>query len=72
MYKLKQILIKGENFYYNFSFDINDFIGDGIWWLQVYDNQQCRIYDKPFATSISKLDFQQIRIIIKNEFLTYV
>ena len=39
MSKLKSISIEGEKFFFGLSFDIDDFIGDGIWWLQVYDNQ---------------------------------
>ncbi|MEW6620464.1 MAG: hypothetical protein AB1422_14205 [bacterium] len=37
--KLKQILIEGERFYFSLSFDIDDFIGDGVWWLQIYDDK---------------------------------
>ena len=56
-----------EDFFYSLSFDIDDFIGDGIWWLQVYDSDKQMIYDKPFASSMGKLDTSQIIETIKQE-----
>lgn len=69
--KLKKLSIKGENFYYSLSFDIDDFIGDGVWWLQIYDSNQNLIYDKPFASSMGKLDIHRVRQIIIQEFMTF-
>ncbi len=69
--KLKQILVAGDKFYFSFSFDIDDFAGDGVWWLQVYNSHREVIYDKPFVSSMSKLNIQKVREIIKQEFLTY-
>lgn len=71
MAKLKPVLIERERFFYSLSFDIDDFIGDGIWWLQIYDSKQNIIYDKHFASSMGKIDKKKIREIVKNEFATY-
>lgn len=70
MSKLEPLYVNDEKYYISFSFDIDDFIGDGIWWLQIYDNQQNKIYDKPFAASMSKLDLQQVKKIVRNERLS--
>jgi len=69
MSKLRPITIEGEKFFYNLSFDIDDFIGDGIWWLQIYGCNKELIYDRPL--SMSKIHKQKIKKIIKQEFLTY-
>lgn len=69
--KLKQISIEGEKFYFTFSFDINDLIGDGIWWLQVYNSHKDIIFDRPFASSLDKLDIKQVQQMIKEDFLIY-
>ncbi len=69
--KLRQILIEGEKFYFSFSFDIDDLIGDGVWWLQVYNGNREVIHDRPFDSSMSKFDIQKVREIIKQEFLTH-
>lgn len=53
------------------SFDINDFIGDGIWWLQIYNNKYNLIYDAPFASSRDNLKLQKIKEIIKQEIIKY-
>jgi len=53
MTKSKQIVVEGERFYFRASFDIDDFIGDGIWWLQIYDHSRNLIYDEPFASNQS-------------------
>ena len=71
MKKLKRLNIEDEEFYYSFSFDIDNFIGDGVWWLQIYDSEQHLIYDKPFTSSIGKIDKRKIMKIVKQEFLTY-
>jgi len=70
MSKIEPLYVNDEKYYISFSFDIDDFIGDGIWWLQIYDNQQNKIYDKPFAASMSKLDLQQVKKIVRNERLS--
>ncbi|MGC8887736.1 MAG: hypothetical protein ACP5MG_11330 [Verrucomicrobiia bacterium] len=69
--KLKKLSIKGEKFLYSLSFDIDDSIGDGVWWLQIYDSNKNLIYDKPFVSSINKLETRQIRKIINQEFMTH-
>jgi len=71
MAKLKSIMVEGEKLFYSLSFDIDDFIGDGIWWLQIYNSNQNLIYDKPFTSSIGSIDKQKITKIIKKKFLTY-
>lgn len=49
--KLNPILVDEEQYFYSLSFDIDDFIGDGIWWLQIYNSDKQMINDKPFAGS---------------------
>ena len=71
MAELKPIIIDGENFFYSLSFDIDDFIGNGIWWLQIYNCNRKLIYDRPFTSSIGKIDKQEIIKIIKQEFLAW-
>lgn len=51
MTELKPILVQDNLCFYSLSFDIDDFIGDGISWLQLYDSDKKMIYDKPFAGS---------------------
>jgi hypothetical protein len=70
MPKLKAVFIEGEKFFVSLSFDIDDFIGDGVWWLQIYDDNQEIIYDKPFASSRDKLALHRIKEVIRNEYLT--
>lgn len=70
MAKSKQVSAKGEKFYFRLSFDIDDFVGDGIRWLQIYNSNRNLIYDKPFASSISILDEKKVRGIIIENFLT--
>lgn len=67
MSKLRTITIEEEVFYYSLSFDINDFIGDGIWWLQIYDHDKEMLYDKPFASSRGNLEPYRIVETIKHE-----
>lgn len=69
MPKVIPLSIEEEVFLLGLSFDIDDFIGDGIWWLQIYDKNRELIYDEPFASSRGKLDMQQIKEIIKDRFL---
>jgi len=68
--KLRPIFVEGDKFFYSLSFDIDDFIGDGIWWLQIYAENRDLVYDKPFASSMENIDIRKIRKIIKDEFLT--
>jgi len=68
---LKPVVFEDEKYFFSLSFDINDFVGDGVWWLQVYDSNQNLVYDKPFAPSQNKLGFQRIRETINNEFVSY-
>lgn len=69
--KLKHIIIGSERFFVSFSFDIDDFTNDGVWWLQIYDEDKNLVYDKPFANSLGKLKMKKVRKIIKQEFLAY-
>lgn len=71
MPELSPISIDDEKFCFSFSFDIDDFIGDGIWWLQIYNNHRSLIYDEPFTSSMGMLDKRKVRRIIKEEFLSY-
>ena len=71
MPKLKSKVVEGDKFFYYVSFDIDDFIGDGVWWLEIYDSHRNKIYDKPLASSMGKSDMYRIEDIIKQEFLTY-
>jgi len=69
MSKLVPLSIEGDEFLFGLSFDIDDFIGDGIWWLQIYDENRELIYDEPFISSRGEMDMQQIKEIIKDRFL---
>lgn len=54
MPELRSLPVKDECLFYSLSFDIDDFIGDGVWWLQIYDSSPQIIYDKPFAASTQR------------------
>lgn len=69
MPKLKSLFIEGEKFFICMSFDVDDFIGDGIWWLQIYSENQEMIYDKPLASSRGYLSKSRIKNMIMNECL---
>jgi len=69
MPELVPLSIEEDQFLYSLSFDIDDFIGDGIWWLQIYNRNRELIYDEPFAFSRDKLHIQRIRKTIKDRFL---
>ena len=69
MPKLKEVHVEGEKFFISFSFDIDDFIGDGVWWLQIYDEKKKMIYDKPFASSREEIFYQKIKEVIRDEFI---
>lgn len=60
MAKLRKVEIEEEDFFYSLSFDIDDFIGDGVWWLQVYDSDKQMIYDKPFAASTHAISDESV------------
>ena len=60
MTDIKLIFIKEERFYYSLSFDIDDFIGDGIWWFQIYDSNKKVLYDEPFAGSNQHFNVKDI------------
>jgi len=61
MTDLKPILVEEELYYYSLSFDITDeFIGDGLWWLQIYDSNKKIIYDKTFASSMRNFDDKDV------------
>lgn len=73
--KLKQIIkIDGEKFFVNLSFDINDFIGDGIFWIQVFNQNQKLLIDVPFTSSqgLKKNWTYQARKIIENYECSYL
>jgi len=61
MPKLNRIEIEGETFYYSLSFDIDDWLGDGFWWLQIYYSDESLICDNRFAPSMA--DFTKADII---------
>lgn len=67
--RMQAITVDKEEFYFGLSFDIDNFIGDGVWWLQVYDAQQNLVCDKPFASSRGDIDCDRIVGIIRDEFL---
>lgn len=67
---LEKVYVEGEEYGVTFSFDIDDFIGDGVWGLQIYDSNRNLLYDKPFASSRGILDKDKLRKIIKEEFLS--
>ena len=69
--KLEPVYVEGEKYYINFSFDIDDFIGDGIQWLQIYDVNHNLICDKPFASSMGILDKKKAIRIIKEDLITF-
>ncbi len=68
--KLEPVYVEGEKYYISFSFDIDDFMGSGVWWLQIYDINHNFIYDKPFTSSMGILDKNKVIRIIKEELLT--
>jgi len=67
MPQLKKLTMEQKDFFYSLSFDINDFVGDGVWWLQVYDNDKRIISDKPFASSVEMPNIHLITESIKQE-----
>lgn len=67
--KLKHTIeINAERFFLHLSFDINDFIGDGVFWLQVFNQDKELLIDVPFASShgLKKNWLSQAKKIIKN------
>lgn len=67
---MKKLSLDGEKFLINLSFDINDFIGDGVWWLQIYDSERNLLYDKPYASSQGKPDYKIMTTLVRNELIT--
>jgi len=52
MSKLKEfITVDGEEYLLKLTFDIDDFIGDGIFNLEIYNNKGERELEIPFASS---------------------
>jgi len=52
MSKLKKsITVDGVNYLLKLTFDIDDFVGDGIFNLEVYNNKGGRELEMPFASS---------------------
>jgi hypothetical protein len=47
----KPVDVNGELYYYSLSFDIDDFYGEGFYWLQIYDSDKQLMYDEKFADS---------------------
>jgi len=53
MKRQRKIYIDEEPYFYDLSFDItNEYIGEGIWWLQIYDCEKQMIWDRPFASGL--------------------
>ena len=67
--RMQAIIVDKEEFYFGLSFDIDNFIGDGVWWLQVYDRNKNPVYDRPFASSRGEMDKKRIENIIRDEVL---
>ncbi len=68
--KLKSLYIDGEKYYTGFSFDIDDFIGDGVWWFQIYDGNRNFVYEEPFASSMGIIDKSMVKKIIKERLIS--
>lgn len=47
----KSITVDGVRYLFKLTFDIDDFVGDGIFNLEVYDNKGVRELEMPFASS---------------------
>ena len=60
---MKKVRVFGDNYYFKLSFDINDFIGDGIWWLQVFDNYHELLIDTPIKSSQNTPNLDEINCI---------
>ena len=52
MAQLIPIEIHEEQYYLSLSFDIDDFIGDAVWYIQGYDQCKRLLFDLPFASSL--------------------
>lgn len=68
--KLKPIFIEREKFYFSFSYDIDDFIGQGFVWLQIYDHKRNMLHDKPFAWGIEPQHRKRVRKVIASDFVS--
>jgi hypothetical protein len=69
--RMQPITVNEEDFCVSLSYDIDDFIGDGVFWLQVFDDRRNLIYDKPFASSRSELNRDRIAGIIRDSVFNY-
>ena len=47
----KSIVVDGEKYLLKLTFDIDDFIGDGVFNLEIYNNKGEREFQIPFASS---------------------
>ncbi len=47
----KSIIVDGARYLLKLTFDIDDFVGDGIFNLEVYNNKGRRELEMPFASS---------------------
>ncbi len=47
----KFIIVHGAKYLLKLTFDINDFVGDGVFNLEVYNNKEERELETPFASS---------------------
>jgi len=65
--RMKSIIADSDTYYYGVSFDIDDFVGDGIYYLQVYDANKQLLSDRPFAQSNAYLRHTTIRSHVLNE-----
>jgi len=68
--QMKSKIVQGEIFFYTISFDIDDFIGDGVWWLEIFNVHGKIVYDKPFASSNKEVDIDFVENIVKEEILS--
>jgi len=47
----KSILVDGAKYLLKLTFDVDDFVGDGIFNLEVYNNKGRKELEMPFASS---------------------
>jgi len=53
MKQQRKIHINEETYFCDLSFDITDeYVGEGIWWLQIYDREKTMIWDRTFASGL--------------------
>ncbi len=69
MSKLKKsITVNGARYLLKLTFDIDDFIGDGIFNLEVYNSKGGRELEMPFASSrgLSQKWWTEVREVFKS------